>query len=108
MLTEIKALAVQLECNFFADVFDSAQNILLGSKEYTDTKYNFSLPIIPEENLHLFEAASMADVFGAMGSWNDSPRYIAHEKGLDTEYEELSDKLLENIRHAILYAINEW
>lgn len=56
----------------------------------------------------MFEAASIADVFGAMGSWNDSPPYMAHKKGLDKEYETLSADLLRNIRLAILYAINEW
>jgi len=63
---------------------------------------------IPEENLHLFEAASTADVFGAMGSWNDSPPYMAHERGLDNEYELLSSELLKQVRLAALYAINEW
>ena len=56
----------------------------------------------------MFAAASKADVFGAMGSWNDSPPYAAHEKGLDAEYDQLSAELLKNIRLAILYAVNEW
>ncbi len=30
------------------------------------------------------------------------------EKGLDKEYETLSNELLRNIRLAILYAVNEW
>jgi len=66
------------------------------------------LPQIPDPNLQIFEAASLADVFGAMGSWNDSPPYMAHEKGLDQEYETLSAELLKHIRLAILYAVNEW
>jgi hypothetical protein len=51
-------------------------------------------------------AADAADVFGAMGSWNDMPRGPAHEKGLDEEYESLSDELLKQVRLATLYAIN--
>jgi len=43
-----------------------------------------------------------------MGSWNDSPAYMAHEKGMDNEYESLSGELLKQIRLATLYAINEW
>ena len=43
-----------------------------------------------------------------MGSWNDSPAYMAHKKGLSEEYETLSSVLLKNVRLAILYAINEW
>lgn len=81
---------------------------MLGSSDYTDTEYHIPLPEVPEENLRIFEAASTADVFGAMGSWNDSPPYMAHEIGLDKEYEFLSNKLLKQIRLATLYAINEW
>ncbi|MDE6712320.1 MAG: hypothetical protein K2K20_01095, partial [Lachnospiraceae bacterium] len=60
-----------------------------------------------EENRRMFYASSKADVFGAMGSWNDGPPYSAHEKGLDNEYENLSNELLKQIRLAALYAINE-
>jgi hypothetical protein len=53
-------------------------------------------------------AASTADVFGAMGSWNDSPPYMADEKGLSSFYNELSDELLKQQRLAIHYAVNQW
>lgn len=108
VLLEIKNLADQIECEDFARIFGSAISILDGGKEYPDEKYGLTLPPIPQENLQLFEAASLADVFGAMGSWNDSPPYMAHEKGLDKEYEQLSNELLKNIRLALLYAVNEW
>ena len=52
-------------------------------------------------------AVMKADVFGAMGSWNDSPPYYAHEKGLDKEYNELSDQLLEQLRYNLMYIVNE-
>lgn len=42
----------------------------------------------------LFCAAHAADVFGAMGLWNNSLPYMDHEKGLDMGYEELSARLL--------------
>ena len=67
-----------------------------------------ALPAIPAGHQRLFLAASYADVFGAMGSWNDSPPYSAHEKGLDLEYETLSKELLKQIRLAVLFAVNEW
>ena len=108
VLIKIKELAYKIACNNFAVVFQKALDILSGSSDYTDTEYNLPLPEIPEENLHLFEAASTADVFGAMGSWNDSPAYMAHEKGMDNEYESLSGELLKQVRLATLYAINEW
>ncbi len=108
VLSEIKELAYKIGCDDFAVIFQKAIDILLGSSDYTDIAYHMPLPEIPEENLHLFEAASTADVFGAMGSWNDSPPYMAHEKGLDKEYEFLSSELLKQVRLATLYAINEW
>lgn len=108
VLVSIRELAIKIECENFAHIFSSAVNLLDGSSEYPDKKYGLELPQIPQQNLQMFEAASMADVFGAMGSWNDSPAYMAHQKGLDKEYETLSAELLKNIRLAILYAINEW
>ncbi len=108
VLSEIKEFALKIDCDGFAAVFQKAFDILVGSSDYTDTSYYISLPEIPEENLHIFEAASTADVFGAMGSWNDGPPYMAHEKGMDKEYEFLSSELLKQVRLATLYAINEW
>ncbi len=108
VLVSIRELALKIECENFANVFSTAINLLDGCSEYPDEKYGLSLPPIPHQNLKMFEAASAADVFGAMGSWNDSPEWMAHEKGLDEEYETLSSELLKNVRLAILYAINEW
>lgn len=108
VLADIKNLAVGIGCMEFAAIFGNALDILEGSIEYPDQKYGLELPQIPPEQLQIFEAASCADVFGAMGSWNDSPPYMAKEKGLGEEYDRLSDELLKNIRLAILYAINEW
>lgn len=108
VLSEIKEFAHKIDCNDFALIFQKALDILLGSSDYTDTVYHMPLPAIPEKYLHYFEAASIADVFGAMGSWNDSPPYMAHEKGLEKEYEDLSSELLKQVRLATLYAINEW
>lgn len=108
VLEEIGTLAVKIECDNFAKIFEDSIRLLEGSEDYPDTKYGLELPSLPVEHIHVFEAASNADVFGAMGSWNDSPAYMAYEKGLDTEYKMLSDELLKNIRMAILYAVNEW
>ena len=108
ILLDIQKLAAQIECENFAHIFGSAISLLDGKSEYPDQKYGLELPQIPNKNLQIFEAASLADVFGAMGSWNDSPPFMAHKKGLDKEYELLSNELLKNIRLAILYAINEW
>ena len=105
-LIKIKALAEELGCSYFAETFDHAINILTGG-EYNNAAL-MPLPDIPDTRLRIFNAASVADVFGAMGSWNDDPSYIAQKKGLGKKYNNLSDELLKQIRLAILYSINEW
>jgi hypothetical protein len=108
ILEEIRQFAVKIECGGFAKTFENALNLLNGSQERPYTECKVTLPAIPQENMRIFEAAGLADVFGAMGTWNDSPPYMAHAKGLDEEYETLSHELLKNVRMAILYAVNEW
>ena len=54
VLTEIKELAYNIECDYFAEVFQKAFNILSGSLDYKETEHNMPLPDIPEENLRLF------------------------------------------------------
>lgn len=105
LLIEIEDLAERIGCKNFAGIFQRALNILDGEEAPAS---KVPLPNIPEKYLPLFCAADTADVFGAMGSWNDSPPYMAHEKGLDEEYRELSARLLKNIRLAVFYAVNEW
>lgn len=104
-LENIKKLAHDIEFDYFANIFNNAIEALSGNYEDIDKKMNLQLP---EENKKLFYAASIADVFGAMGSWNDSPPYAAHEKNLSEEYDFLSNSLLIENRLAILYAVNEF
>ena len=104
ILTRIEDLARKIECENFAKVFHSARNFLLDP----ESGKGLAEPQIPPQNQNIFRAASAADVFGAMGSWNDEPGWLAQDKGLGQQYDELSDQLLRNIRLAILFAINEW
>ncbi len=102
--------ADRIGCGSFGKIFRNAREILDGGKEIPD-RYGNGMPVllpdIPEAERRLFYAASMADVFSAMGSWNDDSPGCAHMKGLDREYETLSDELLKQIRLAALYAVNE-
>ncbi len=100
-LTDIAELAVRIEESFWADIFRKAKDILDGNSEYDKMR-------LPERNLRLYSAAAKADVFGAIGSWNDSPPYSAHEKGLSDDYKRLSDELFIQIQRALLYAVNEF
>ena len=106
VLIEIEDLAERIGSPGFAKTFAIARAILDGEAPFGSEK--LPKPKIPQKLMPLFYAADRADVFGAMGSWNDSPPYMAHEKGLDREYDELSARLLKNIRLAVLYAVNEW
>ena len=62
---------------------------------------------LPNEFKGVYYAVKTSDVFGAMGSWNDSPPCYAHEMGLDKEYNSLSDRLLQQIRYHLMYVTNE-
>ena len=104
ILARMEDLASKIECENFAKVFHSARNFLLDP----ESGKGLAEPQIPLQHLSIFRAASSADVFGGMGSWNDGPGWLAQDKGLGQVYDELSDQLLRNIRSAILFAINEW
>lgn len=103
VLTEIQDLAERLDEPHFADnCFAQARRIL------TEGSQQKPFPIdLPERNTRLFCAAMSAWVFGGMGSWNDSPPYEAHQKGLGKEYERLSAELHRQIMLAVLFAVNE-
>lgn len=104
ILNKIEIFARDIGSYGFADRFNEAKTILLdGAKDSTEIGIS-----LPAKNINMFIAANKADVFGAMGSWNDSPPFMAHEKGLDSSYDELSAELLKQLRLAILFAINEW
>jgi hypothetical protein len=104
VLNQIKIFARTIECNDFADTFHKAA--LAATGVYTEkTEMGIKLP---EKNMNIFRAASIADVFGGMGSWNDSPPYMAHEMNLDKQYEDLSGELHKQLTLAVLYAVNEW
>lgn len=69
-LLDIRDLALRIGCDHFAHRFDQARAVLDGAGGCPE-----DAPQLPAENLRLFQAASLADVFGAMGSWNDSPPF---------------------------------
>ena len=108
VLIKIKAFAEEIDYPNFANLFQKAADILSGELNLSTLEQKQALPAIPADHQRLFLAASYADVFGAMGSWSDSPPYSAHQKGLDLEFETLSNELLKQIRLAVLFAVNEW
>lgn len=107
-LSNIKDLAHNIDCDEFAAIFQKALDILSGVCEPKDAEHYMPLPKLPPQNLRLFAAADIADVFGAMGSWNDGPPMAARKKGLEQEFADMSNELLKQIRLAIFFAINQW
>ena len=107
ILRRIATFANKIEFQNFTNIFEKSFDIL-DRRKIQDNYYEKYFSILPERNARLFYSAGTSDVFGAMGSWNDSPPYYAAEKGLENEYNNLSSELLTQIRLALLYSVNEW
>ena len=110
ILSKIATLADKINFPNFGNTFRKAFNILNGEsfENIRNTFYGQTLFKMPEINARLFCSAKISNVFGGMGSWNDSPPYYAHEKGLESKYDSLTEELLTQIRLALLYSVNEW
>ena len=102
VLQEIEELARRIGEPYFAQCFQDAQDLLDGN----GTMPSDMFADVPEPYRSILGAVSKGDVFGAMGSWNDSPPYEAQQKGLKDEYDRLSDALLKYNRLNMLYAVN--
>ena len=107
VLSDIQKLAQTIGALHFAQVFGSAYDILTGSVEPAIPVWaQDTMLSLDGEALRLFAAASRADVFGGMGSWNDDPSGMAYMKGLSDEYDRLSNALYNVIRMAVMTAVN--
>ena len=103
-LLDIGKFALEIEQPYFSDIFHNAYEALCGTETIEDDNITKQLP---NDFKSIYYAVDKADVFGAMGSWNDSPPYYAHQKGLDKEYNELSNELLVQLRYHLMYVANE-
>ena len=106
ILTRISKFADEIECENFGDCFREGLKALNEPEKIEQNVLN--APLMPKLNLALFNAASAADVFGGMGSWNDDAAGWAQHKRRGKEYDELSSELFTQMRKATLFAINEW
>ena len=106
ILTRISKFADEIECENFGDCFREGLKALNEPEKIEQNVLN--APLMPKLNLALFNAASAADVFGGMGSWNDDAAGWAQHKRRGKEYDELSGELFTQMRKATLFAINEW
>ena len=106
ILIRITKFADEIECENFGDCFRKGLKALNEPENIEQNILN--APLMPKLNLALFTAASAADVFGGMGSWNDDAAGLAQHKKRGKEYDELSSELFTQMRKATLFAINEW
>ncbi|WP_103608098.1 hypothetical protein [Campylobacter concisus] len=106
LLTKIAKFADEIECENFGDCFRKGLKALNEPEKIEQNILN--APLMPKLNLALFNAASAADVFGGMGSWNDDAAGWAKHKKRGKEYDELSAELFTQMHKATLFAINEW
>ncbi|WP_462105575.1 RNA polymerase subunit sigma [Campylobacter concisus] len=106
ILTRTSKFADEIECENFGDCFRKGLKALNEPENIEQNILN--APLMPKLNLALFTAASAADVFGGMGSWNDDAAGLAQHKRRGKEYDELSSELFTQMRKATLFAINEW
>ena len=106
ILTRTSKFADEIECENFGDCFRKGLKALNEPENIEQNILN--APLMPKLNLALFTAASAADVFGGMGSWNDDAAGLAQHKRRGKEYDELSAELFTQMRKATLFAINEW
>ncbi|MGN0686501.1 MAG: hypothetical protein ACI4KA_00175 [Oscillospiraceae bacterium] len=105
VLGDIANLSEKLEFAAFTDCFRKGYEVLNGG-ELPEIPFKELVPTLPEKQLRLYLAADISDVFGAMGSWSDSPAAAANAKGIADEYNQLSDLLLAQNRYALLHAVN--
>ena len=106
ILTRTSKFADEIECENFGDCFRKGLKALNEPENIEQNIIN--APLMPKLNLALFNAASAADVFGGMGSWNDDAAGWAKHKKRGKEYDELSAELFTQMHKATLFAINEW
>lgn len=104
ILLDIGKFAADIGFPGFSDIFHVAYEALCDCAHMEDD--NISAPL-PHDFKGIYYAVDKADVFGAMGSWTDSPPFYAHQKGLEREYNELSDRLLTQLRLNLMYVVNE-
>lgn len=103
-LLDIGTFAEKIGFPYFADVFHMAYD---GMCDFAKIEEHNVPEHIPNEFKGIYYAVETADVFGAMGSWNDSPPCYADKMGLGKQYNQLSDRLLKQLRYHLMYVTNE-
>jgi len=71
----------------------------IGEQHWKQAFFDRALQTLANESLpereRLQLVCEQTQVFGGMGSWNDSPPFSAHEHGLSDEFEKTTSALYE-------------
>lgn len=104
-LTDIRQLAEEIGEEAFAETFRKAADILSGDT-LPELKAGSVPPQLPNEMMKYYLAVDIADVFGAIGSWNDTGAAAAQSHNKTRDYVTLSERLVCGIRLMTMYAVN--
>lgn len=104
-LVDIEKFARAIDCDGWAQWFHNAWKTLDGEEVNPHYDCDF-FGLLSPEKLQLFHALTWAWVFGSMGWWNDSPPYMAKEKGMSDDFEYLTTQLYENVLIALVHCVN--
>lgn len=103
VLQKIEIFANEIKFKNFAEIFRASYDYLANEDEPEGADFmKKDFPGISNEALKMLMAASRADVFGGMGSWND----VGYEEDKDEEYHRLSGILYAQIQKAVMFAVN--
>lgn len=103
-LTQIMDFAIKVNRRGWAEQFEKAKKNLDDSNPVVDYYQDFIAPnTLPLQAKQLLFSASLADVFGGMGSWNDAWYDTKEENDLNIK---LSTDLFDRINEAIAAALN--
>ncbi len=87
----LEEFALLIEQKYWAEFFEKGKRNLLDIPDLERNEINKVIQNIKWP-------------FGGMGSWNDSPPYSAHEKGLDEDFK-VKSNMLYNQLHVVIEAI---
>lgn len=104
ILKDIAKFSADIGFPEFSDRFLKVYEVLCNNFSF---EQHDILAHLPNGFKGIYYAVDTSDVFGAMGSWNDSPQVVAREMGLEKEYHELSERLLYQVRYHLMYVSNE-
>lgn len=104
-LREISDFARKIEFDSWGEYFEKGITLLYSApnKDSKVLPYSYS-----NDSHRLLQSILGSWCFGGMGSWNDSPPYYAHEKGLEEEYNRITSQLYNSFLMVLECIVNDY